>query len=328
MLPTSEPEPPLEYNQELYDWVKKYFRPKTKDLRHVAQMVHDQLIVGVESFPIRNHEKLSEIMGGFRPGEFTILCGSTGAGKTTLCSNWSASFLVQKIPQLIMSVETGPVDYVTRMLSALDQNDYNGGEAITIEARDLLFKKWGTYLHEFFTYVGLYINRVPMKDLLYEIIEAANNGVKVVILDNLNYFLEVTSAQNQLIETDKVLHELIILTKSLNIHCIMIMHPKKTETGRVEDEFDIKGSSTAVQEAFNVLLFNRPSQRQIDAGVCDYSDRELKLVKSRHRGKHVGSSVIYGQKNSVFYYEKAKYTFLEMREKTKSESKTKRGFTE
>lgn len=147
-------------------------------------------------------------------------------------------------------------------------------------------------------YFARYDNRVPDKQLLGEIKHAVeNHGVKIAVLDNLNFFMEVKRASDQILEMDRVIHEAIIFCKQVDVHLIVVMHPKKTESRRVESEFDIKGSSTAVQEAHNVLLFNRPSKEWIEKRVEGFPEdeqvtevhrqmrfRELKIAKCRRRG--------------------------------------------
>jgi hypothetical protein len=83
----------------------------------------------------------------------------------------------------------------------------------------------------------------------------------------------------------------------------MIMHPKKTEHGRVESEFDIKGSSTAVQEAHNVFLFNRPGADLLEQEIAKPFDREIKIAKMRRRGRAVGARVILKSVQGVAYQE-------------------------
>ena len=103
---------------------------------------------------------------------------------------------------------------------------------------------------------------------------------------------------------DRVIHELILFCKRVDVHIIMVMHPKKTEGGRVVSEFDIKGSSTAVQEAHNIFLFNRA--RATKDGLVTPSDRELTLNKMRRRGSHVGKTLIFGS-TGTRYEEKGYY---------------------
>jgi hypothetical protein len=125
----------------------------------------------------------------------------------------------------------------------------------------------------------------------------------VAFIDNLNFFLEASSGERQNEVMDKVTHDLIIFSKSHDIHIVMVMHPKKTEDGRVESEFDIKGSSTAVQEAHNVFLFNRPSTEMIEGSYATKFDRELKIAKMRRKGRAVGARIILRGINGVRYEE-------------------------
>jgi len=131
------------------------------------------------------------------------------------------------------------------------------------------------------------------------------HGVKVCFIDNLNFFMEVTSAQQSIVEMDRVIHELIMFCKRTPVHIVMVMHPKKTVDGRVESEFDIKGSSTSVQEAQNVILFNRPKEQLIDEGMATWGDRELTIAKMRRRGAAVGAKIILRGIDGVHYKEGA-----------------------
>jgi hypothetical protein len=117
------------------------------------------------------------------------------------------------------------------------------------------------------------------------------NGCKVALLDNLNFFLDVVSSQMEKAEMDSAIHEFVMLVKKIPMHIILVVHPKKTENGRVLSEFDIKGSSTAVQECANVCLFNRPEAKDVEGGRVLFSDRELLFRKIRKRGMNVGRPV-------------------------------------
>jgi hypothetical protein len=90
---------------------------------------------------------------------------------------------------------------------------------------------------------------------------------------------------------DRAIHEFVIAMKKIPIHTILVVHPRKTDGGRVESEFDIKGSSTAVQEAANVMLFNRPHAKDVEAGTREWRDREIVFKKIRERGEYVNKSI-------------------------------------
>lgn len=237
-----------------------------------------------DSIKLKRFPRFTKAIGGFRPREFTILCGSTGAGKTTLLSQWSADLVAQKIPQLILSVETGPVDFMTRVASVFANKNLNTGEAIPLDETKYLLQTQGNALAQGNLHLALFEDRVSVESLVTLIRHYhANYGVRYVAVDNLNFFMEITRAQDAVIEMDRVVHELILLCKQIDVHVVMVCHPKKTENTRVLSEFDVKGSSLAVQEAHNVILFNRPDPK----GTLEPTDRELLLAKCRRVGKYV-----------------------------------------
>lgn len=244
--------------------------------------------------------KFNEYTGGFRPHEFTILCGATGAGKTTLLANISAQLVEQEEKHAVMSVETGPYDFALRVVSAMSGLDINRGESVTDKLYADATTAVGEKLSKDVLEIGLYENRVSLDDLIYHIQCASDSGAKLVMLDNLNFFMEVVRASDSIIEMDRVVHELIMLVKKLPIHVIMVMHPKKTEHGRVESEFDVKGSSTAVQESQQVFLFNRMPRGDLESDPVMKYRRELKFAKMRRRGEFVGNSIVFESKQTQY----------------------------
>lgn len=258
-----------------------------------------------ESSKLSNFPKFSYLTGGFRPKEFSILCGATGSGKTTLLANWSDAMISDNIPHFVASVETGRHDFVRRIISSRVSEDWNTGDAIPVERVKRFFGEHEIQrLKNAPMYLSLYENRFSVEQLINDIdFMVKEKGIKVAMIDNLNFFLEVTKAQDQIVEMDRVIHELIIYCKQANVHVVMVMHPRKTEGTRVESEFDVKGSSTSVQEAQNVFLWNRPSQDLIDQGKALASDRELKIAKMRRRGLAVGSRLVFQALNGVSYRE-------------------------
>jgi twinkle protein len=262
------------------------------------------MLVPYASTPLLRFPRLNAMTGGLRAYEFTILCGATGTGKTTLCANLSLDFLEQGVPQFVASVETGHTDYIRRMISAAVGYDWNSGDPVPQAALQLFNADHGQKFKNAPAWLSLYDNRTTVEALMADLAYMhKHHGIKIAIIDNLNFFLEVTSAQNAIVEMDRVVHELIIFCKRVPIHLIMIMHPKKTDHGRVESEFDIKGSSTAVQEAHNVLLFNRVHPALVDDGIASPEDREIMIAKMRRKGKFVRRRVIIKARNGVQYSE-------------------------
>lgn len=235
-----------------------------------------------------------KFVGGFRPYEFTILCGSTGSGKTSWLANLSAKLICAQINHMVAPVETGTGDFARRVGSVILGEDLNDGRLRTkdhVESieRDLSFAMRSNHLK-----LSMVDNRMSSMFLIEKLRYVTKElGCKIAMLDNLNFFLSVTSANEQNMEMDRVVHDVVMFCKSNPIHVIMVMHPKKTDNGRVESEFDIKGSSTAVQEAHNIFLFNRMKSEDVKNGVWKSTNRELKIAKLRRRGAYAGRSIIY-----------------------------------
>lgn len=278
--------------------------PNSESCLETFALAAEELLVPYPATDLSLFPKFNGLTGGFRPREFTILCGATGVGKTTLMANWSYSLMRDRIPHFVASVETGRTDFLKRVMSVCAREDWNSGKAVPVEKLQEFHARNAEIIERGNLWLSRYENRFSVETLMADIYwHVKNKGAKLAIIDNLNFFLEVTRASDQLVEMDRVIHELIIFCKQVDVHVVMIMHPKKTESGRVDSEFDIKGSSTAVQEAHNVLLFNRPSDDLVEGKFCTKSDRELKIAKMRRKGRAVGSRLVLKQIQGVAYDE-------------------------
>lgn len=269
--------------------------PYAKNMRQVYLDAIRELGMPYPSIPVKDWKYFNEMTGGFRTREFSILCGSTGAGKTTWLANLSAQLLMTQVKHFVMSVETGHTDFMKRIMSAMYGEDLNTGDQVPAQKLATLTGRFKPFLDSGAIEFSLYENRVSVEQLLSDLNHMAGLGCKIAMIDNLNFFMEVTRASDAIVEMDRVIHELIIFCKQVDMHVIMVMHPKKNQADRstrVKSEYDIKGSSTAVQEAHNVFLFNRPEPEDVTNGRNAF-ERELTLAKMRRRGRFVGKTIVY-----------------------------------
>ena len=254
--------------------------------------------------PIGSWSRLNAALGGgLREREFTILCGPTGAGKSTLLANLAAQLISNLTPIFIASVEIGVEDFTRKIISVVTQSDLKYGE----DLNEILKKVGKPFLSKNTVFTN-YDSRVPHLQLLCDLLYAhRTKGVKVALVDNLNFIMEVTRAQDQVISMDRAVHDFVVFCKKVPMHVIMVMHPRKTDGGRIDSEFDIKGSSTAVQEASNVILFNRlgdiaHAPERVSPSLC----RELKFAKVRRNGRVVGTRIILQLLDDSEAYREAK----------------------
>lgn len=249
-----------------------------------------------KGLPIARWSYLTEALGGFPPNQFSIVCGPSGAGKTTLLASWALDLFSAQVPVYIASIELGAGEFMKKMMSAgigknIAEVPYSEREQTTKNMYPIL----GTSMSVF----AKYDTRVSHTDMLTDILHAhRTKGIKIAMVDNINYMMEVKRGTDQNLEMDRAVHDFVVFCKKIPIHIIMVMHPRKTENGRVTSMFDVKGSATSVQESANVLLFNR-LDKEIDAPIGPFGERyehkycrELLIEKSRFNGRAVGQRII------------------------------------
>lgn len=213
--------------------------PFTKNMREVFLDSLEEMARPYPSIRLPAWSWFNEFTGGFRAQEFTIFCGATGVGKTQWLANLSSMLLLSGVKHFVMSVESGHNDFMKRVLSALYGQDLNTGEVIPVATLADATAKYSKYLQAGNIEFSLYDNRLSSKQLLADLAAMRERGCKLAIIDNLNFFLEVVRSADQIVEMDRVIHDLIMFCKRVDMHVIMVMHPRKTENGRVESEFDI-----------------------------------------------------------------------------------------
>ncbi len=163
----------------------------------------------------------SEYTGGMRPGELTLLCAPTGAGKTQLLSCMSFQLCAQRIPHFVAPVETGDVDFLARIASINDELirhriELNNGDAIDPEVVNMLGDYFKTTRYLDYLFLATHDNRVEVHEIINQLkFVHQEHGCQVALLDNLNFFLPISSAAEERSEMDRALHEFVMLVKKL-----------------------------------------------------------------------------------------------------------------
>jgi replicative DNA helicase len=249
------------------------------------------------AYSIEGFKALSRATGGLRPNGFSILCGPTGAGKTTLLANLWMQFRVMGLPTFTAPVENGKEDFIEMLCSIasgksrlqLGAAEWQGIKEVNAPA---LFddRRFTFSNHE---------SRLSHLDLLTDIYHSyKTKGTKIALCDNWQFMQDFSDEKNAMAKSDKALHEMVTFSKQVPVHIFMVMHPKKTEDERVNSIFDIKGSSTSMQEAHNIWLFNRlKNDKDVpDSPLFSLTPefcREITVGKARYNGRSTGSRIIY-----------------------------------
>lgn len=242
--------------------------------------------------------------GGFRKHCVTILCGMTGSGKTTFCANLAAFLHYNGHKSFVLSAELGPLQFWRAMMSAWDATDFASQTNVPLDRLNRFDAEWSNTIGRDGFYISPYEMKVNPRQLLCDLLYAQSElGCEVAFVDNLNFVMPIVEQDRANSNMDQTIHDFIVFCKAVPMHVVLIMHPKKTESGRVLSEFDVRGSSGVVQEATNVLLWNRPSKED-QANYPSSNHRELILAKLRYTGAHQGKRIIF-ENNEGAYTERA-----------------------
>lgn len=298
-----------------------YVNPKTHHVHHKDHNYKNNDPLNLESISIAEHMKHHGNAGNFNQGNinwlefiesdkpgteatYDIECEDPhhnfvangivvhNSGKTTLLANMYAILVGAGVPAFAAPVEVGGESFARAVFSIMQgchKNAFRGKWKEINTSQKALFYSNENML------ISKYQSRVNHMYLLADLLHAyRTRGTKVALLDNLNYMLHVRKGESPIEVYDEVIHDWVVFLKHVPIHVWMVMHPKKTDSMRVEHEGDIKGSSTAIQEAQNVFLFNRlKDQFKAPSGVEPFWCREVKIAKCRENGKMWGQTIMF-----------------------------------
>lgn len=261
----------------------------------VAKSAVERLHNPPEGIQLPWWDKFNELVGGLLMHELTIVTAPTGAGKTTFLANLVCQAVQRQLSSYVISAEVGNESFMLQMWSAMEQKHLNTGERFSREFAESVRKKWDPIFkqsrilfsqHDDFTEPGVIADEIEEAHRRF--------NCKLAILDNLNFLTRQGGSSSEMAEQDENVRRWIRLAKRLPVHLFVIAHPKKTQSGRVENEYDIKGSSTLVQEASNVISVNRLSDETLkDNDEHDPTDRQMKFHKLRLRGWNTGKSIVF-----------------------------------
>ncbi|CAD8058706.1 unnamed protein product [Paramecium sonneborni] len=194
---------------------------------------------------------------GLRTGEFTILTGPTGSGKTTFLSQLSLDFCKEGITTLWGSFEIKTDRLAEHQLLQAYKTDL-------IKQKDLVDIAIQKFENEIPIY---YMNFYGSTDLdqIIDTIEYAiyEYNVTHVCLDNLQFMMGTQVGGNRKFDfQDEIIEKFRRLTSNNDIHLTLVIHPRKVDENEDLTIASIFGSAKATQEADNVFIIqNRPRYR-------------------------------------------------------------------
>ena len=235
--------------------------------RLLYRLRNEKQLAGIQSQYFNFFNKTS---AGLRMGEFSLVTGATGSGKTTFLSQLSLDFLAQGVPTLWGSFEIQNEIFAETMVKQLSMTTPKN-EAQAVEAIEKL-EQLPLHLLNFY---GSTQPEEIFETLEYSIIA---HDISIMCLDNLQFMLsEQAYGYNKFDLQDTVVSKLRQLATRHNVHIFLVVHPKKVEDDRHLNSSSIYGSSKITQEADNVFILQKSPD-----DVPNY--RKLQLVKNRFNG--------------------------------------------
>lgn len=208
-------------------------RPEEYRTRLMERVMNKETIRGEPT----GWKGLDELFGGWRGGEFTIVTGNTGSGKTTWVKGAVMKLVRRGQPVLMGSFENGPESVIEKCVMELADKEFQHMEdedldkaLVQLDAMPIRFMDIHGEIEfdELVQLIHLGINRF---------------GTFLVVLDNLQFMLNPKRAEDERIEVERVCKTLKAITRSTGVHIVLICHPHKLkENNPVVGANDLKGS--------------------------------------------------------------------------------------
>lgn len=229
---------------------------------------------------------LDKFMQGLRRGEVTVITADTGAGKTTFCTQLMVNAAMQGIPGWINSWEMRPETVLRKIASV-------------VLRKPMKFQNFTDHDNELFDYFSshyrLYVNPMTIGTDIFgltkQLKKAKELGIEIVMLDHLDYLVNTRrdKVHEAIDDTVKRLHELAF---ALQMHFLLICHPRQTSTNTEEVGIhSLKGSSSIKQYADNVIILHRCARTDISS---DPNKVKIRVAKNRMFGVE-GNTYLYYQ---------------------------------
>lgn len=233
---------------------------------------------------IRNHPTqlscLDEILGGWRPGEVTVLSGESGIGKSTLAAFLALLQASDDVATLFMTFEVLPKNIVKKWVAMLACKAF---EELSRSEYGIARKKVASRP----LYVGDNYGMVELNEVRRCMYDAVTRlGVKFVVVDHLGHLCAGRVGQELRVEVHgRILREIKRWSMDLGVHVLLLAHLRKQGHQKTQRGLDdLRGSAEIYQTADNVMLVERKRDGE--------SHTRVRLIKCRDDGGREGSAVL------------------------------------
>ncbi|MDO5548327.1 MAG: ATPase domain-containing protein [Eubacteriales bacterium] len=258
--------------------------PKIVDLFEIRR----QNLDGMEKFSTGIAE-LDKVLGGFYLGQFVVITGERGQGKSTLASQLVTRGMTVGYPALIYSGELNDwmvQDWILRQLAGRKNIIGNRSENgfTTYSVSNSVFQKIsGKYSGMIYNYDNGLIdngNELDAQEPLLETIETAikQYGCRVILIDNLMTAIEDDLTSDVYRLQSNFAKKLAVMAKRFNVLILLVAHPRKQQRGSNFGNDDVAGSANITNLVDVVVKYSRAAEHE-------EHDSVLNVYKNRLTGK-------------------------------------------
>lgn len=246
--------------------------------------------IDIESLPAISTGSvgLDQILaGGFHYGDFVVLTGRRGEGKSTMASQMVVEALAKGNNCLIYSGEMKDIavkNWIDRQISG-DQ----------IPTPKMIKRCEEFYRGRLFICDDSGVED-ETEDLLETIEDAIiQRNVRFILVDNLMTAMEDTAGTNEALfrQQSNFTGKLAKLARKFDVVILLVCHPRKTSNDRLEND-DVSGTADITNKANVVLTYSRVFK---DKTEIDPRYRDLAVTKNRLTGRQGKVRMVYTDTN-------------------------------
>lgn len=253
--------------------------PKIVDLFEIKR----QNLDGMERFST-GIQALDQILGGFFLGQFVLITGERGQGKSTLASQFITRAMQHGFPALIYSGELNDwmvQDWIVRQLAGNEHiicSMANSGFktfSVSTNTFDGIAKHFGGMIYNYDNGIIDNNNEFENQEPLLKTIENAikQYGCRVILIDNLMTAITDDMSSDFYRLQSEFAKSLALLAKRFHALIILVAHPKKTNGQRSFSNDDVAGSSNITNLVDVVIKYSRSEDDNCDSVLNVYKNR-------------------------------------------------------
>ena len=261
-------------------------------------------------------KELDELLERFYMGTVNIITGVASSGKSSLLSTLVDMSIEQGYPAFIYSGELSNallrswIDYVHAGQEHLIKRERNNFTYYTIE-QTCIEKMNAFYKGQLYFYKDSENNKASS---IMATMEAAvrRYGVKTCVIDNMTSIDQENDDTNKWVKQDEFIRDVIDFAKRWGVVVFVVLHPRKMDTVRRMNLFDLQGVVSSVNLSHRVFsLYRVQEQDRIGEQTRDGKWRKrplrgdvvLDVLKDRYGSASNRSVSLYYDRPSKRFYD-------------------------